>query len=74
MQEMCGPQCWHGIEADPGGFKKTMLYEVMKEFNSKAVSSWSSFSHTGPWDKWTDVTIGLHRGANDGYVCNVFAQ
>ena len=23
MQNMYGPQCWYGNDADPGGFKKT---------------------------------------------------
>ena len=38
MQGMYGPQCWHGCDGDPGGLKKT-TYEVMKEFNCKAVSA-----------------------------------
>ena len=40
LREMCGPQCWHGLDADPGGFKKTLWFEVND--NCKAVSAWSS--------------------------------
>ena len=42
MQERCGPQCWYGIDADPGGFLKTMWLDVMRESNCKAVSTLSS--------------------------------
>ena len=42
MREFYGPQCWHGIDPDLGGLKKTMWLELMKEFNCNAVSSWSS--------------------------------
>ena len=42
MQEMYGPQWWHGIDADPGGLKKAMWRKIMKEFNCKAIATWSS--------------------------------
>ena len=58
------------------------LYEVMKEFNCKAVSIWSSrddrremaFTHTAWGGNWTDVTAGLHPGAKERYVRNVYTQ
>ena len=39
---MYGPQCWQGYGADPGGFKKMMWYSVMKEFDCRPISTWSS--------------------------------
>ena len=42
LRDMYGPQCWHGIDGDPGGLKNTMWYDVMKEFNCEAVSAWLS--------------------------------
>ena len=33
------PICWQGYDVDPGGFKKMMLYDIMKQFNCEAVSS-----------------------------------
>ena len=41
LMEMYGPLCWQGYDKDPGGFKKMMWYEIMKEFNCKASSTWS---------------------------------
>ena len=54
VQEMYGPQCWYGSDADPGRFKKTMWLEFTKEFNCKAVATGpscgrlegESFQHT----------------------------
>ena len=36
------PQCWCGIDADPGRLKKAMWMEIMKVFNCKALSAWLS--------------------------------
>ena len=36
-----GLLCWQEYDKDPGGFKKLMWYEIMREFNCKASSSWS---------------------------------
>ena len=41
LREMYGPLRWQGCDDDQGGFKKLMWYEIMKEFNSKATSTWS---------------------------------
>ena len=41
LNEMYGPLCWQGYDKDPGGFKKLMWYGIVKEFNSKATSTWS---------------------------------
>ena len=38
---MYDPLCWQEYENDHGGFKKLILYGIMKEFNCKASSSWS---------------------------------
>ena len=70
MQEMCGAQCWHGIDADPEGFKKTMSLEIVKEFNFDAVSTKSScddrreraFTPRAWGEKWKDFTSRLHPG------------
>ena len=35
LTEMYGPLCWQGYDKDPGGFKKTMWYEIKKEFDCK---------------------------------------
>ena len=29
--EVHGAQCWQGCDADPGGFKKMMWYDIMKK-------------------------------------------
>ena len=42
LRDMHGPQWWHGIDGDPGRFKKTMWLEVMKDFNCMAVPAWLS--------------------------------
>ena len=39
LRAMCRPQCWHGIDADPGGLKKTMWFEVLKEFKLHGCST-----------------------------------
>ena len=36
-----GPLCWQVYDKDPGGFKKLMWDEIMKEFNCEASSTWS---------------------------------
>ena len=41
LLEMYGPLCRHGCDNDQGGFDKLMWYEIMKEFNCKATSTWS---------------------------------
>ena len=42
LQEIYGPQCWNGLEADPAGLKKAMWPEIMAEFNCKTFSTWLS--------------------------------
>ena len=39
---MYGPQRWQGYGTDPGGFKKMMWYNIMKEYHCKAMSTWLS--------------------------------
>ena len=41
LKERYGPLRWQGCDDDQGGFKKLMWYEITKEFNSKATSTWS---------------------------------
>ena len=43
LTKMYGSMCWQGYDKDPGGFKKLMWYEIMKEFNCKASSTWSVY-------------------------------
>ena len=38
---MYGPLRWQGCDDDQGGFERLMWYEIMKEFSSKATSTWS---------------------------------
>ena len=45
LDEMYGPLCWQGCDTDQGGFKKLMRYEIMKEFNCKVTSTWSSWDN-----------------------------
>ena len=40
MQEMCGPECGYGAEADPGGLKKGVWLEILTD--CKAMSTWLS--------------------------------
>ena len=42
MRCMDLPSCWKGWENVQGGFKKLMWYGIMKEFNCKVTSTWSS--------------------------------
>ena len=42
LSDMYGPQCWQVFRADPGGIKKMMWYSNMKEFDIRAISTWSS--------------------------------
>ena len=70
LNEMKSPLCWQGCDTDQGGFKKLMWYEIMKEFNCRVTSSWSScdrekemaFTQTF-WDRceWKDDAAGLHH-------------
>ena len=39
---MYGPLCWQGYDKDPSGFKKTLWYGIMKEFDCKESSTWSA--------------------------------
>ena len=38
---MYDPLCWQGYDKDPGGFKTTMWYEIMLQFDCKVSSTWS---------------------------------
>ena len=62
MQEMYGPQCWHGIDGDLGGLKKTMWLEVVKEFNCKAVLFLLGRAVR------RDSTIRIHPAAENGFL------
>ena len=46
VMKMYGPLCWQGYDKDPGGFKKTMWYGIMKEFDCKVSSAWSLCGRT----------------------------
>ena len=46
LEEMCGALLWQGHDKDPGGFKKTMWYDIMKEFICKVTSTWSVCGRT----------------------------
>ena len=39
---MYGPHRWQRHGKDPGGFSKLMWYSTMKEFDCRAISTWSS--------------------------------
>ena len=39
MKEIYWPQCWFGVEAGPGGLKKSMLLEILTAFGCKAMST-----------------------------------
>ena len=41
LTKMYGPLCWQGYDKDPGGFKRTMWYGIMKEVDCKVSSTWS---------------------------------
>ena len=38
LSEICGPQCWQGCDADPGGFWKLMWHDMMNECICKTAS------------------------------------
>ena len=40
MKEIYWPQCWFGVEAGPGGLKRSMLLEILTDFGYKAMSTW----------------------------------
>ena len=42
LNEMYGLLCWQGCGNDQGEFKKLMWHGIMKEFNCKVTSTWSS--------------------------------
>ena len=42
ISEMYGPLCWQNYDTDPRGHKKMSWYEIMKEFDCRASSTWSS--------------------------------
>ena len=42
LQDIYGPQCWYGIEADLGGLKKATWLEIFTDFDCKALSAWLS--------------------------------
>ena len=42
LNEMYGRLCWQGYDKDHGGFEKMMWNGIMKEFNCKDTSAWSS--------------------------------
>ena len=81
---MYGPFCWQGYDKDLGCFKKMMWYEIMKEFNCQASSTWSVFGrareiafthrHLSPEKEeetlQLDHIIGPRRRDDDVYICN----
>ena len=34
LKEICGPQCWNGIEADLGRLKKRISLEIFRELST----------------------------------------
>ena len=60
LNEMYGPLFWQGCENDQGGFKKLMWHAMMKVFNCKVRSTWSScdrewamaFHAQTTWERW----------------------
>ena len=81
---ICGLLCWQGYDKDPGGFKKLMLCEIMREFNCKASSTWSvcgresddgfTHGHSSPGMKQEtaqqDYIIGLARRDDEMHIHN----
>ena len=71
---MCGTLCWQGNDKDPGGVKKVMWYEIMKEFNCQASSTWSvygreeenafTYRHLGP-EKRGNFAAGSHHRTDE---------
>ena len=83
LTEMYGLLCWQGYDMDPGGFKKLMWFEMMKEFNCKASSTWSVYGrereeafthrHLSPGKKeeisQLDYIIGPVGRDDEKYIC-----
>ena len=73
IEELYGPLCWQGYDKDPGGFKKLMWYEIVKEFNCKAFSTWSvcgreteeAFTHKHLSTERGDIAAGLHHWTDE---------
>ena len=59
LNEMYGPLCWQRYDHDLGGYKNVMWYSIMKEFNCKVFSTWSS-------DDRTKDAASTHRKHGDG--------
>ena len=82
IYDMYGPKCWPGCDTDPGGLQKLMWYQIMEEFDRKAVSTWCScdderekaFTHKAWGPKRTDIPPGQHPGSQDGNVRDVCTQ
>ena len=60
LNEMHGPLCWQGCDTNQGGFKKLMWYQIMKEFNCKVTSTWSSC------DREKEMAFTHRQFGNDG--------
>ena len=80
LNEVCVPSCWRGCDKNQGGFKKLMWYEMMKEFNCKVTSTWSSCDSERGTDNFgkdgkgrttqLDFIIGPMRALDKAHIHN----
>ena len=61
-----GPQCWYGIDTDPGGLDKAMWQEILTECNCKALPS--CLSCDGHREKPSRTNLGERKDKHRNWM------